>query len=171
MQERNAKLAQEMQEVSANRVAELEGKVVQVQRQCDQAQQEVQAVRAEYGQQETLVQCAQHLSSLQRDLKLERMRVKQMRGKEEEVVAAKQEVVQANKKLQVRYDKTGGFWDCHAKVPESSGFFSCCLASKATQVPLDLEHNFMAIAFPCGADKHFEAAYRECPSCVIELHM
>lgn len=72
-----------------------------MQGQLDEAQQQLHALKAGYGQQETLAECSKHLEGLQRDLGMERQRVKQLTGKGQEVADAKQEVVQANKNLQV----------------------------------------------------------------------
>ena len=101
LQERATKHAQELQQASVHAVHELEAKVKQMQEQLDAAQQQLHAQKAEYGQQEPLAECSKHLEGLQRDLSTERQRMKQLSGKAQEVADAKQEVVQANKNLQV----------------------------------------------------------------------
>lgn len=101
LQERVTKHAQELQQASVHAVHDLEAKVKQMQGELDAAQQQLHALKAEYGQQETLAECSKHLDGLQRDLSTERQRVKQLSGKGQEVADAKQEVVQANKNLQV----------------------------------------------------------------------
>ena len=101
LQERATKHAQELQQASVHAVHELEAKVKQMQGELDAAQQQPHALKAEYGQQETLAECGKHLDGLQRDLSTERQKVKQLSGKGQEVADAKQEVVQANKNLQV----------------------------------------------------------------------
>ena len=101
LQERATKHAQELQQASVHAVHDLEAKVKQMQGELDAAQQQLHALKAEYGQQETLAECSKHLDGLQRDLSTERQRVKQLSGKGQEVADAKQEVVQANKNLQV----------------------------------------------------------------------
>lgn len=101
LQERAAKHTQELQQASTHAVHDLESKVQQMQGQLDQAQQQLHAVKAEYGQQETLAECSKHLDALQRDLSAERQKVKHLAGRGQELADAKQEVVQANKALQV----------------------------------------------------------------------
>ena len=101
LQERATKHAQELQQASLHAVHDLEAKIQQMQGKLDQAQQQFHALKAQYGQQETLAECSRHLEGLQRDLSMERQKMKQLAGKGQEVADAKQEVVQANKNLQV----------------------------------------------------------------------
>lgn len=101
LQERATKHAQELQQASLHAVHDLEAKIQQMQGKLDQAQQQFHALKAQYGQQETLAECSRHLEGLQRDLSVERQKMKQLAGKGQEVADAKQEAVQANKNLQV----------------------------------------------------------------------
>ena len=101
MQDRDAQHARSMQEASGRAVHDLEVKATQLRNQLEQSQQALQAEKAQYGQQETLVQIQQHMETLQRDLASERQKVNQLTGKSQEVAKAKQDVLQATKALQV----------------------------------------------------------------------
>lgn len=101
MQDRDAQHARSMQEASGHAVHDLEAKATQLRSQLEQSQQALQAEKAQYGQQETLVQTQQHMETLQRDLASERQKVNQLTGKSHEVAKAKQDVLQATKALQV----------------------------------------------------------------------
>ena len=102
MQDRDAQHARGMQEASGRIVRDLEVKTTQLQSQLEQSQQALHAVKAQYGQQETLVQTQQHMDKLQCDLASERQKVTKLTGKSQEVAKAKQDVLLATKALQVR---------------------------------------------------------------------
>lgn len=101
LQERDAKHAHDMQEASVRAVRDLEARAQQLQGQLEQAQQALLTEKAQYGQQDTLVACRKHMDTLQADLLSERHKVKQLAGKGQEVVKAKQEVLEAVTALQV----------------------------------------------------------------------
>ena len=102
MQDRDAQHARGMQEASGRVVHDLEVKVKQLQSQLEQSQQALHTVKAQYGQQETLVQTQQHMDKLQCDLASERQKVTKLSSKSQEVAKAKQDVLLATKALQVR---------------------------------------------------------------------
>lgn len=102
MQDRDAQHARGMQEASGRVVHDLEVKIKQLQSQLEQSQQALHAVKAQYGQQETLVQTQQHMDKLQCDLASERQKVTKLSSKSQEVAQAKQDVLLATKALQVR---------------------------------------------------------------------
>ena len=102
VQDRDAQHARGMQEASGRVVRELEVKTTQLRSQLEQSQQALHAVKAQYGQQETFVQTQQHMDKLQCDLASERHKVTKLSGKSQEVAKAKQDVLLANKALQVR---------------------------------------------------------------------
>ena len=100
-QDRDAKHAQQMQEASLRTVRDLEARLQQLQSQLEQAQQSLHAEKAQYGQQETLLQCRKHMDTLQTDLLSERHKVKQLADKGQEVAKAKQQVLEGVTALQV----------------------------------------------------------------------
>ena len=102
MQDRDAQHARGMQEASGRVVHDLEAKSTQLRSQLEQSQQALHAVKAQYGQQETLLQTQQHMEKLQCDLASERQKASKLTGKSQEVAKAKQDVLLATKALQVR---------------------------------------------------------------------
>lgn len=101
MQDRDAQHARGMQEASERVVHDLEAKSTQLRSQLERSQQALHAVKAQYGQQETLVQTQQHMDKLQSDLASERQEVTKLTGRNQEVAKAKQDVLLATKALQV----------------------------------------------------------------------
>ena len=101
MQDRDAQHARGMQEASERAVHDLEAKTTQLRSQLERSQQALHAVKAQYGQQETLVQTQQHMDKLQSDLASERQKVTKLTGKSQEVAKAKQDVLLTTKALQV----------------------------------------------------------------------
>ena len=122
MQDKDAQHARGMQEASGRAVHDLEVKATQLQTQLEQSQQALHAEKAQYGQQETLVQTEQHMDKLQRDLASERQKVNQLTGKSQEVAKAKQDVLQATKAVQVSKvnSQFTAFLTCKASHPPGS---------------------------------------------------
>lgn len=113
MQDRDAQHARGMQEASERVVHDLEAKTTQLRGQLERSQQALHAVKAQYGQQETLVQTQQHMDKLQSDLASERQKVTKLTGKSQEVAKAKQDVLLATKALQV-----GKIANCQSYLPD-----------------------------------------------------
>ena len=101
LQERDAKHARDMQEQSVKAVQDLESRTQQLQGLLEQAQLALHAEKAQYGHQETLLQCRNLMDALQTDLTAERHKVKQLAAKSQEAVNAKQEVLEAATAVQV----------------------------------------------------------------------
>lgn len=101
LQDRDAQHARDMQEASKRAAQDLEAKAMQLRSQLEQSQQALHVEKAQYGQQETLVQTQKQLDKLQLDLASERQKMKQSTGKSQEVAQAKQNALDASKALQV----------------------------------------------------------------------
>ena len=101
VQDRDLRHARDMQEHSSRVTQDLESRTQHLQQQLEQAQQALHAEKAQYGHQETLLQYRSLMDVLQTDLVSERRKVKQLAGKNQEVVKAKQEALEAATAVQV----------------------------------------------------------------------
>ena len=101
LQDRDAQHARDMQQASKRAAQDLEAAASQLRSQLEHSQQAWHAEKAQYAQQDTLLQAQKHMDTLQHDLAAERQKVKQLTGKSQEIAKAKQDALEASKALQV----------------------------------------------------------------------